>query len=183
MSRIGQQAIAIPSGIKVQFTDGVISVQGGKGAELSFAPHPNMNVEIDETAKQIRVSRPNDERLNRSLHGLTRTLIANMIEGITKGFERKLKIEGLGFNGRLDGKTIVLSLGYANQIRLTPPEGVTVEVDKDGVNITVKGMDKQKVGQFAANIRAARKPEPYQGKGIRYLEETVRRKEGKAFKK
>ncbi|HEY8503448.1 MAG TPA: 50S ribosomal protein L6, partial [Gemmataceae bacterium] len=101
--------------------------------------------------------------------------------GVTSGYEKKLKIEGIGYQARMDGKTIVLSVGYANQIRLTPPEGVTVEVDKDGVNITVRGVDKQKVGQFAAEIRASRKPEPYKGKGIRYENEVVRRKEGKSF--
>lgn len=181
MSRVGKQPIPVPADVKVTVADGKVRVEGKK-AKLELAYHPNMQVKYDQAGKVITVARPDDDRQNRALHGLTRSLINNMVVGVTAGFEEKLKIEGLGYQARLDGKSIVLSVGYANQIKLTPPEGVTVEVlDKDGTQISVKGADKQKVGQFAAEIRATRKPEPYKGKGIRYADEVVRRKEGKSF--
>jgi large subunit ribosomal protein L6 len=181
MSRIGKQPIAVPGDVKVQVANGKVTIEGKKG-KLEFTHHPNIDVKHDTAAKAITVSRPNDERLNRSLHGLTRTLIFNMVEGVTKGYEKKLKIEGLGYSAKLDKKDIVLTVGYANAIKLSPPDGVSVEIgDKDGTVIIVKGADKQKVGQFAAEIRASRKPEPYKGKGIRYENETIRRKEGKSF--
>lgn len=181
MSRVGKQPIPVPADVKVTVADGKVVVEGKK-AKLELAYHPNMNVKFDTAGKVITVNRPNDERQNRALHGLTRALINNMVVGVTKGYEEKLKIEGLGYQARMDQKTIVLSVGYANQIRLTPPAGVTVEVlDKEGTQISVKGADKQKVGQFAAEIRASRKPEPYKGKGIRYENEVIRRKEGKTF--
>src|SRR5437016_5252829 len=179
MSRIGKQPVAIPSGVKVQLADGKIRVEGPKG-KLEFTPHPNMKVEHDDKAKALKIVRPNDERINRSLHGLTRSLINNMVEGVTKGYEKKLKIEGIGYQARMDKKAVVLTVGYANAIRMEPPEGVIVELT-DPTTIIIKGADKQKVGQFAAEIRASRKPEPYKGKGIRYENETVRRKEGKSF--
>jgi large subunit ribosomal protein L6 len=181
MSRVGKQPITVPGDVKVTLESGKIAVEGKKGKlELTF--HPNMLVKHDSAVKQITVTRPDDERQNRALHGLTRSLINNMVVGVSTGFEKKLKIEGLGYQARIDQKAIVLSVGYANQIRLIPPEGVTVEVlDKDGTQISVKGSDKQKVGQFAAEIRESRKPEPYKGKGIRYENEVVRRKEGKSF--
>lgn len=182
MSRIGKQPVAVPADVKVQVADGKIVVEGKKGGKLEFAYHPNMTVKFDAVAKAVTIARPDDERQNRALHGLTRSLIANMVEGVTKGYEKRLKIEGLGYSAKLDKKAIVLTVGYANAIRLEPPEGVTVEIaDKDGTVIVVKGSDKQKVGQFAAEIRASRKPEPYKGKGIRYENEVVRRKEGKSF--
>jgi large subunit ribosomal protein L6 len=177
MSRIGKQPIAIPGGVKVQVADGTVRVEGPKG-KLEFAPHPSMKVELAD--KSVKVSRPNDERINRSLHGLTRSLIFNMVEGVTKGYEKKLKIEGIGYQARMDKKAVVLTVGYANAIRMEPPAGVTVEL-ADPTTILIKGADKQKVGQFAAEIRATRKPEPYKGKGIRYENEQVRRKEGKSF--
>ncbi|MCE9533899.1 MAG: 50S ribosomal protein L6 [Planctomycetes bacterium] len=181
MSRIGKQPIAVPADVKVQITNGNVVVEGKKG-KLAFVHHPNMAVKFDAASKAITVARPDDDRGNRALHGLTRSLIANMVEGVTKGYEKKLKIEGLGYSAKLDKKAIVLTVGYANAIKLEPPEGVVVEIgDKDGTIIIVRGADKQKVGQFAAEIRAARKPEPYKGKGIRYENETVRRKEGKSF--
>jgi len=181
MSRVGKAPIPVPGDVKVTIADGHIRVEGKK-AKLELTYHPNMQVKFDAGAKQITVARPDDERQNRALHGLTRSLINNMVVGVSAGYEKKLKIEGLGYQARIDQKAIVLSVGYANQIRLTPPEGVTVEVlDKEGTQISVKGADKQKVGQFAAEIRAARKPEPYKGKGIRYENEVVRRKEGKSF--
>jgi large subunit ribosomal protein L6 len=181
MSRIGKQPIPVPADVKISVANGKVVVEGKKG-KLELPYHPNMEVKFDAAAKSVTVARPDDERLNRSLHGLTRSLIFNMVEGVTKGYEKRLKIEGLGYSAKLDKKAIVLTVGYANAIRLEPPEGVTVEIgDKDGTVIIVKGADKQKVGQFAAEIRASRKPEPYKGKGIRYENETVRRKEGKSF--
>jgi large subunit ribosomal protein L6 len=177
MSRIGKQPVAIPAGVKVALDGGKIRVEGPKG-KLEFVWHPTIKVESD--GKALNVTRPNNERLSRALHGLTRSLINNMVVGVTKGYEKKLKIEGIGYQAKLDKKSVVLMVGYANQIVKTPPEGVTVEVP-DVNTIVIKGADKQKVGQFAAEIRAVRKPEPYKGKGIMYEGEKVRRKEGKSF--
>ena len=179
MSRIGKQPITLPSGVKAQVAEGKVRVEGPKGKlELQF--HRNMKVQLDDGAKAIRVSRPDDERLNRALHGLTRSLIANMVEGVTKGFEKRLKIEGIGYQARLDKKALVLTVGYANAVTMNPPDGVTVELT-DPTTIVIKGPAKQRVGQFAAEVRRVRKPEPYKGKGIRYEKEQVRRKEGKSF--
>jgi large subunit ribosomal protein L6 len=179
MSRIGKQPISYGTGVKVQVVDGRVRVEGPKG-KLEMAYHRNIKVDHDEKNKAIQVSRPDDERTNRALHGLTRSLIANMVEGVTKGFEKKLKIEGIGYQARMDKKSLVLTVGFANAVEVTPPEGVTVEL-ADPTSITIRGPDKQKVGQFAAEVRAVRKPEPYKGKGIRYENEQVRRKEGKSF--
>jgi large subunit ribosomal protein L6 len=179
MSRIGKQPVPVPAGVKMKVADGKVWVEGPKGKlELEF--HRSMKVEYDDAAKQVRITRPDDERLSRALHGLTRSLIANMVQGVTTGFEKKLKIEGIGYQARMDKKAIVLTVGYANAISLTPPDGVTVELT-DPTSIIVRGADKQKVGQFAAEVRASRKPEPYKGKGVRYENEQVRRKEGKSF--
>src|SRR5262249_17172217 len=153
MSRIGKQPVTVPAGVKAAVADGVVRIEGPKG-KLEQPLHPNMRVEYDDKAKVIRVTRPDDERLNRALHGLTRSLIANMVVGVTKGFEKRLKIEGIGYQARMDKKTIVLTVGYANAIELTPPDGVTVELT-DPTTIIVKGADKQKVGQFAAEVRHA----------------------------
>jgi len=181
MSRVGKQPISVPGDVKIALAGGKIAVEGKKG-KLELVYHPKIEVKHDVAGKVINVTRPNDERQNRALHGLTRALIQNMVTGVSTGFEKKLKIEGLGYQARIDKKSIVLSVGFANQITLTPPEGVTVEVlDKEGTVISVKGSDRQKVGQFAAEVRASRKPEPYKGKGIRYETEVVRRKEGKSF--
>lgn len=179
MSRIGKQPVVIPAGVKVRLSDGKVFVEGPKG-KLEFAPHQFIKVEYDEAGKALKVTRPDDERFTRSLHGLTRSLLANMVEGVTKGYERRLKIEGVGYQARLDKKAVVLTVGYANAITMAPPDGVTAEVP-DATTIVIKGADKQKVGQFAAEVRAVRKPEPYKGKGIRYENEQVRRKEGKSF--
>jgi large subunit ribosomal protein L6 len=186
MSRIGKQPVVIPSGVKVQIAEGQVRVEGPKG-KLEFSPHQAMKVQVDEKTKSIQVTRPDDERLNRSLHGLTRSLIANMVEGVTKGYEKKLKIEGIGYQARKgdtkkneDPKALVLVVGYANAVQMVPPEGVTFELP-DPTTILIRGPDKQKVGQFAAEVRKVRKPEPYKGKGIRYENEQVRRKEGKSF--
>ena len=179
MSRIGKQPISVPAGVKIAINDRLVKVEGPKG-KLEFTHHANIKVESD--GKQIKVTRPNDERQNRALHGLTRALINNMVVGVTQGYEKKLKVEGVGFQAAAKGKGVELTVGYANRITHTPDpkSGVTVEVP-DPTTIIVKGADKQAVGQFAAEIRASRKPEPYKGKGVRYEKEVVRRKEGKSF--
>ena len=179
MSRIGKQPVVVPGGVKVRVADGKVNVEGPKG-KLELAYHRNMKVEFDEAGKVIKVARPDDERLNRALHGLTRSLIANMVLGVTKGYEKRLKIEGIGYQARIDKKNLVLTVGYANAVEMKPPDGVTVELT-DPTTIIIKGADKQKVGQFAAEVRRVRKPEPYKGKGIRYENEQIRRKEGKSF--
>src|SRR5438128_12634416 len=179
MARISKKPVSYAPDVKVQVADGTVRIEGPKG-KLELTCHPNMRVEHDEKAKAIHVTRPDDERLNRALHGLTRSLIANMVQGVTKGFEKKLKIEGIGYQARMDKKTLVLTVGYANAVEMAPPEGVAVELS-DPTTILVRGVDRQKVGQFAAEVRQVRKPEPYKGKGIRYEGEQVRRKEGKSF--
>lgn len=177
MSRIGKQPIAVPGGVKVNVANRLITVEGPKG-KLTFTHHENIAVVSD--GKQITVTRPNDERLNRALHGLTRALVNNMVMGVTKGYEKRLKVEGVGFQAAAKGKGVELTVGFANRIVHEPPAGVTVAVP-DPTTIVVSGIDKQVVGQFAAEVRASRKPEPYKGKGIRYENEVVRRKEGKSF--
>ena len=179
MSRIGKQPVAVPAGVKVRVADGKVNVEGPKG-KLELAYHRNMRVDFDEAGKVVKVVRPDDERQNRALHGLTRSPIANMVQGVTTGFEKKLVIEGVGYQARMDKKAVVLTVGYADPVTLTPPDGVTVALT-DPTHIVVTGADKQKVGQFAAEIRGARPPEPYKGKGVRYDNEQVRRKEGKSF--
>jgi large subunit ribosomal protein L6 len=163
----------------VQLAGATIKVEGPKG-KLEWTHHPLVTVHHDEAEKKIEVRRGSNERFSRSLHGLTRALIKNMVDGVTKGYEIKLKVEGVGYQARIDGKTLVLLVGYANAIEKDPPEGVQVKLD-DPSTIVISGIDKQKVGQFAAEVRASRKPEPYKGKGIRYENEHVRRKEGKSF--
>lgn len=177
MSRIGKQPIPVPAGVKVTVADGVVTVEG-KGGKLAQPFHPNMKVAFD--GKAITVTRPDDERQNRALHGLTRALLNNMVVGVTTGFTKRLKVEGVGFKAEMKGKAVELTVGYANRIVHEPPPGVTVAVP-DPNTIVVSGADRQKVGQFAAEIRASRKPEPYKGKGVRYENEVVRRKEGKSF--
>jgi len=194
VSRIGKQPVTVPAGVKIKFADGKIVVEGPKGGPLDQAIHPRVKVELgkltragdktefnpDPAGNVLVVTRQGDDRHSRAIHGLMRSLVANMVEGVTKGYEKKLKIEGVGFQAKLDKKSVVLMVGFANQITLTPPPGVTVEVP-DAATIVVRGADKQKVGQFAAEVRGAKPPEPYQGKGVRYDKEVVRRKEGKAF--
>ncbi|HET6574192.1 MAG TPA: 50S ribosomal protein L6 [Fimbriiglobus sp.] len=177
MSRIGKQPVVIPAGVKVSVANRLIKVEGPKG-KLEFTHHPNVKVETD--GKQLTVTRPDDNRVNRALHGLTRALVNNMVVGVTKGYEKKLKIEGVGYQAAMKGKAVELTVGFANRIVHEPPAGVTVAVP-DPTTIVVSGADRQAVGQFAANIRASKKPEPYKGKGIRYDNEVVRRKEGKSF--
>jgi len=179
MSKIGKKAIAVPAAVKVKLESGKIFLEGPKG-KLDLAPHQNIKLSFDDKTRHLQVDRLNDERISKSVHGLTRTLIANMVEGVTKGFEKRLKVEGIGFQAKMNKKAVELTVGFANKINVLPPEGVTVEVPEPTL-IVVKGADKQKVGQFAAEVRAARPPEPYKGKGVRYENEVVRRKEGKAF--
>ncbi|MDX2038111.1 MAG: 50S ribosomal protein L6 [Isosphaeraceae bacterium] len=180
MSRIGRKPVNVPDQVKIALEDSTIRVEGPKG-KLSFTYRPSMTVTHDAAKKQILVTRPDDERENRALHGLTRSLIANMVEGVTNGYVRKLEIVGVGYQAQLKkANTIALQVGYANQVVLEAPPGVSVVVP-DATHITISGADKQAVGQFAAVIRKVRPPEPYKGKGIRYEGEVVRRKAGKAF--
>ena len=178
MSRIGKQPVTIPKGVTTELKDGnTLFVKGPKG-ELTIAIHKNIKVEIKDDT--IICTRKNDEKLNRSLHGLSRSLIANMIEGVTDGFEKRLEIQGVGYRAAVQGKNITLSLGFSHPIDYTPPEGVTLAIDQEKKNvIIVSGIDKQLVGESAAKIRSYKKPEPYKGKGIRYEGEHVARKAGK----
>ena len=180
MSRIGRLPIDIPAGVEITIAENnAVTVKGPKGT-LS----ENLPVEMDITVKdnQVVVTRPNDLKKMNSLHGLTRTLIANMVTGVTKGYEKVLEINGVGYRAQKQGKKLILSLGYSHPVEMEDPEGI--ETVLDGQNkITVKGIDKQKVGQFAAEIREKRKPEPYKGKGIKYADEVIRRKVGKTGKK
>ena len=179
MSRIGRKPINIPAGVEVKFENGVLSAKGPKGT-LTQTVHPNMIVEIEGNV--IEVKRPDDDKLNRSLHGLTRTLINNMVVGVTEGYEKKLEVNGVGYRAAKQGKTLTLSLGYSHPVEMTDPEGIETVLDGQNI-IIVKGIDKEKVGQFAAEIRDKRRPEPYKGKGIKYADETIRRKVGKTGKK
>ena len=176
MSRIGRAPIAIPAGVEITVAENnLVTVKGPKGT-LSTQIVPQMSIKTE--AGQILVSRPDDTKENRSLHGLSRTLIANMVEGVTKGFEKKLEINGVGYRASKEGKNLVLNIGYSHPVVMPDTEFVTTEVT-DANHVVIKGMDKQKVGQFAAEVRGKRPPEPYKGKGIKYDYEVVRRKEGK----
>ena len=179
MSRIGKQPVQVPQGVDVTIDGNRIRVKGAQG-ELSLEFHGNMSVTYDGGAREVRVERPNDQRFNRALHGLTRSLINNMVQGVTKPFEKKLEIVGVGYQASLKGKTLELQVGFANTVRLEVPEGVVCEVP-DNTHVVVRSPNKQAVGQFAAEVRRVRPPEPYKGKGIRYDGEYVRRKAGKAF--
>lgn len=178
MSRIGKQPIPVPAGVQVDLTDNVIRVKGPKG-ELQRTLHPDMQVSVADGA--ITVTRPSDAREHRALHGLTRTLVANMVEGVTNGFSKTLELVGTGYRASKQGEKLVMQLGYSHPVEFTPPKGLEIEVPS-ATSIVVKGIDKEAVGALAANIRAAREPEPYLGKGIRYAGERVRRKAGKAGK-
>ena len=178
MSRIGKQPITIPSGVDVVVEAPRVRVSGPRGAlERSF--HPDMRILLDDGT--LRVERPSDERDHRALHGLTRTLISNMVEGVTKGFEKRLEIVGVGYRAALRGSDLELALGFSHPVHLRAPEGIEFEVPAP-TRIVVRGVDKQQVGEVAANIRKIRKPEPYKGKGVRYEGEVVRKKAGKAAK-
>lgn len=180
MSRIGRKPVPVPANVKVSIADRKIEVEGPKG-KLSFSHRPEVGLKYDEAKRLLLVDRRDDERLSRSLHGLTRSLVANMVQGVATGYTRKLEIVGVGYQAQLKkANTVALQVGYANQVVLEAPPGVTVAVP-DATHITISGPDKQAVGQFAAEVRKVRPPEPYKGKGIRYEGEAVRRKAGKAF--
>ncbi len=178
MSRIGRKPINIPAGVDVKFENGVITVKGSKGT-LTQKVHPDMKIEIKDGV--ITVTRPNDEKENRALHGLTRSLINNMVEGVVNGFKKELEVNGVGYRVQKQGSNLVMNLGYSHQVVVPEVEGIKLEAQ--GNKITVLGPDKQKVGQIAAEIREKRPPEPYKGKGIKYVDEVIRRKEGKTGKK
>lgn len=179
MSRIGNKPITIPAGVEVTLDGNVITVKGPKGT-MTKELHKNMEVSVNGT--EITVKRPDDEAFNRSLHGLTRTLINNMIEGVEKQFSRTLEVNGVGYRAQLKGKKLVMNLGYSHPVEMDAPEGITFEVPNPNT-IIIKGVDKEVVGQTAAVVRTKRPPEVYRGKGIKYAEEHIRRKEGKAGKK
>jgi large subunit ribosomal protein L6 len=176
MSRIGRLPIKIPDKVKVLSEPGLVRVEGPKG-KVAQKLDRQMKVVIDKG--EIRVERPDDSTRARQLHGLTRTLVANMIEGVTSGFSRSLEINGVGYKAELKGKEIVFSLGFSHPIVYPLPEGVTAEYDQKANKLTVKGADKHQIGLIAAEIRKLRPPEPYKGKGVKYSEETIRRKQGK----
>ncbi|MEG0912891.1 MAG: 50S ribosomal protein L6 [Oscillospiraceae bacterium] len=178
MSRIGRKAISVPAGVDVKIEGNTVTVKGPKGTlTQSFRPSMKLSMENGE----ITVARPSDDKEYRSLHGLTRTLISNMVDGVTAGFQKELEIQGVGYRAAKQGKDLVMNLGFSHQVILSDNEDITIEVPAPN-KIIVHGIDKQKVGQFAANIREKRPPEPYKGKGIRYAGEFVARKEGKAGK-
>jgi len=179
MSRIGKQPIKVPAGVTVEVSGRRVAVKGSKGS-LEMNVHPEMTVEIDAETGAILVKRPSDVDRHRALHGLTRTLVANMVEGVTKGFEKRLEIVGVGYNAKVQGRKLVLQIGFSHPVEMDPPEGVEVAAPAP-TRIVITGADKQAVGQFAAEVRRVRPPEPYKGKGIRYEGEFVRRKAGKAF--
>ena len=171
MSRIGRKPITIPAGVQVTLKDGVVTAKGPKG-ELTQKVHSNITVTIE--GNEILVSRPNDEKENRALHGLTRTLIANMVEGVANGFSKELEVNGVGYRVAKQGKDLVMNLGYSHQVFMSEIPGITIEVPSPN-KIIISGPDKQLVGQFAAEVREKRPPEPYKGKGIKYVTEHIRR--------
>lgn len=180
MSRIGLKPITIPAGVEVTIAENnLVTVKGPKGT-LTQEFSPEMNIKNEENT--ITVERPTNNKKHRSLHGLTRTLLANMVEGVTNGFEKKLELVGVGYRAQKQGNKLVMSLGYSHPVEMVDPEGITVEVPNQ-TELIVKGINKQLVGNYSAKIRAWREPEPYKGKGIRYAGEVVRRKEGKTGKK
>jgi len=179
MSRIGRKPIPIPEGVQVNIAKNVVTVRGPKG-ELKREFHPDITIKMD--GNQIVVTRPSDHRMHRSLHGLTRALLANMVKGVSEGFRKHLVLEGVGYRAEQQGEDIILRVGYSHPVRVTPPPGITLTVQRGYRDIIVEGIDKEIVGKVAAEIRAIRKAEPYKGKGIRYVDERVRRKAGKAGK-
>ncbi|MBR5782716.1 MAG: 50S ribosomal protein L6 [Clostridia bacterium] len=179
MSRIGRKPIAIPAGVTVTVDEqNFVTVKGGKGT-LTATMHPDMSIKVEGT--EVLVTRPSDVKEHRSLHGLTRTLIANMIEGVTNGYKKELKISGVGYRAQMQGTKLVMNLGYSHPVEVDAVPGITIEVT-DPNTVVISGTDKQLVGQFAANVRGKRAPEPYKGAGIRYSDEVIKRKEGKAGK-
>ena len=178
MSRIGKKPIEIPAGVEVKVNGSEVTVKGPKG-ELKNTFNSKINIAVE--GNEIIVTRPSDDKEYRSLHGLTRTLIANMVEGVTKGFTKELEVNGVGYRAVKQGKNLVMNLGYSHQVTVEEVPGITIEVPSAN-KVVISGADKQQVGQFAAEVRAKRPPEPYKGKGIKYADEHIRRKEGKAAK-
>jgi large subunit ribosomal protein L6 len=178
MSRIGKKPVPVAAA-KVNVSGQLVKIEGPKG-KLDLSVHPLISVKMDTEKKELLVTRPNDEKQTKALHGLTRALLANMVEGVLNGYKKSLEIQGVGYKAEMKGKDLVLSLGYANQISIPVPASVNVQLE-GATKIHVTGADKQAVGQFAAQVRKTRKPEPYKGKGIRYEGEVVKIKPGKAF--
>jgi large subunit ribosomal protein L6 len=181
MSRIGKAPVQIPKGVKIAVNAGAVTVEGPLG-KLEHRVHPAVEVAVDTATSLLNVTRSSDNRVARSVHGLTRALVANMVEGVSKGYEKKLEIVGVGYLAAIQKNVLQLRVGFANELQVPIPAGLTVACP-DQTHISIKGIDKQLVGQFAAEVRALRKPEPYKGKGIRYEAEQVRRKAGKAVTK
>ena len=179
MSRIGRLPITVPQGVDVKIKGAHVKVKGTKG-ELSHTFPASMTIKLDDG--ELKVTRPSDERNHKALHGMTRALINNMIVGVSEGFEKILEVNGVGYRAELQGNNLVLNVGYSHPVTIEPPEGITFDVDTRSRQIKVSGYDKQAVGQTAAVIRKVRPPEPYKGKGIKYLDEVIRRKAGKAGK-
>jgi large subunit ribosomal protein L6 len=187
MSRVGQKPIPIPDGVKVAVDGRTVRAEGPVG-KLSWTHRPEVSVRVDEAARQVVVTRDGDERQSRALHGLTRSLVANMVQGVKEGYQRGLEIYGVGYGVQLQGQTLTVTCGKSHPVVFPVPAGLTVEVqrpaargDTEPAQFTIRGADKQAVGEFAAEVRRTRPPEPYKGKGIRYAGEYVRRKEGKAL--
>lgn len=179
MSRVGKSPIQLPKGVEVDIQGEVISVKGPKGSLTQTFSH-GMDINIEDGV--MRVTRPSDNRQDRSLHGLTRSLLNNMVTGVSTGFDKILLIEGVGYRAEMSGDNLVLYVGYSHPVTMVPPAGITYAVEERGRKVTVSGIDKELVGEIAAQIRKKRPPEPYKGKGIRYEKETVRRKAGKTGK-
>jgi large subunit ribosomal protein L6 len=179
MSRVGKKPIAIPAGVEARLESGKITVKGPLG-EMSQPIHPKMAVKMDSNT--LVVERPSDQKIYRELHGLTRNIIANMVTGVSKGYEKTLEIAGVGYKAALQGTNLMFSLGFSHPVIFPIPKGIKAAVDPKQTTITIKGADKQLVGQVAANLRSLKKPEPYKGKGIKYNTETIKMKEGKAGK-
>ena len=183
LSRIGRKPVNIPAGVEAKFDNGVLTVKGPKGT-LTLNVNPAMIVEINAESIEIKVPEdksPKAVKRNRALHGLTRSLVANMVTGVTQGYQKKLEVKGVGYRVQKKGKDLVMNLGYSHQVIVSDTDDIKIEAP-DPNTIIISGIDKQKVGQFAAEVRAKRPPEPYKGKGIKYADEVIRRKEGKAGK-
>jgi large subunit ribosomal protein L6 len=179
VSRIGLMPVVIPDGVEVKIKGSHVQVKGPKGEQQHTFP-ADMEIKLDDG--EVKVARPTDEPNHRALHGMTRALINNMVVGVSSGFSKVLEINGVGYRAGLEGKNLVLNVGYSHSVTVEPPEGIEFEIDERTRQITIKGYDKQVVGHIAADIRKVRPPEPYKGKGIKYLDERIRRKAGKAGK-
>lgn len=175
MSRIGRKPISLPPGVEIKIEENIITVKGPKGVLSQAIPE---DITIDQQEKELVVTRPSDIKKHRAMHGLTRALVANMVTGVTVGFEKKLEMVGVGYRAQMQGSKLVINIGFSHPVEVEPPQGIEFEVPAL-TKITVKGIDKQLVGNTAADIRAIRKPEPYKGKGLKYENETIRRKAGK----